>query len=114
MSVYHVPVVGYIDVEAESPEMAAANATVILSDVQPGDFRKGYDGMVLFPLAGSIRKRSPGWQPPVRHAHCVEAWPGCTQGDYDPRCCRFPKSCSCEIAPTPLQAEGTPDGTQAR
>jgi hypothetical protein len=26
---------------------------------------------------------------------CVEAWPDCWTGGYDPRCCRFPKSCSC-------------------
>lgn len=25
---------------------------------------------------------------------CVELWPGCESGMYDPRCCRFPKSCS--------------------
>lgn len=29
---------------------------------------------------------------------CVEAWPECEEGKYDPRCCRFPKSCSCEVA----------------
>jgi hypothetical protein len=26
---------------------------------------------------------------------CVEAWPECWTFGYDPRCCRFPKSCSC-------------------
>jgi hypothetical protein len=26
---------------------------------------------------------------------CVENWPDCWDGGYDPRCCRFPKSCSC-------------------
>lgn len=30
-----------------------------------------------------------------RDPECVEAWPGCFSGGYDPRCCRFPKSCSC-------------------
>lgn len=25
---------------------------------------------------------------------CVEQWPECESGLYDPRCCRFPKSCS--------------------
>lgn len=29
-----------------------------------------------------------------RHAACVAEWPECSSGDYDPRCCRFPKSCS--------------------
>lgn len=28
---------------------------------------------------------------------CVENWPGCYEGGYDPSCCRFPKSCSCTI-----------------
>lgn len=28
---------------------------------------------------------------------CVERWPECDEGLYDPRCCRFPKSCSCTI-----------------
>lgn len=28
---------------------------------------------------------------------CVEAWPECATGEYDPRCCRFPKSCSCTV-----------------
>jgi len=32
-----------------------------------------------------------------RHPECVEAWPECHTFGYDPRCCRFPKSCSCEI-----------------
>jgi hypothetical protein len=26
---------------------------------------------------------------------CVEAWPDCESGEYNPACCRFPKSCSC-------------------
>lgn len=30
-----------------------------------------------------------------RDRDCVERWPGCFSGGYDPRCCRFPKSCSC-------------------
>src|SRR5688572_8120434 len=28
---------------------------------------------------------------------CVEAWPECETGQYNPHCCRFPKSCSCTI-----------------
>ncbi|WP_033338884.1 hypothetical protein [Catenuloplanes japonicus] len=28
---------------------------------------------------------------------CVEAWPEAETGDYDPRCCRFPKSCSASV-----------------
>jgi hypothetical protein len=32
-----------------------------------------------------------------RHASCVEAWPDCWTGGFNPSCCRFPKSCSCDI-----------------
>lgn len=28
---------------------------------------------------------------------CVEVWPECAEGEFDPRCCRFPKSCSCDV-----------------
>jgi hypothetical protein len=34
----------------------------------------------------------------LREASCVEKWPECESGLYDPRCCRFPKSCSCDSA----------------
>jgi|SRR5882724_4797786 len=36
-----------------------------------------------------------------RLAECVEAWPDCYSGGYDPHCCRFPKSCSCDVYPDP-------------
>lgn len=29
-----------------------------------------------------------------RKPECVKAWPECESWLYDPRCCRFPKSCS--------------------
>jgi hypothetical protein len=31
----------------------------------------------------------------ARDPECVARWPGCRDGEYDPKCCRFPKSCSC-------------------
>lgn len=34
-----------------------------------------------------------------KHAACLERWPECESGEYNPACCRFPKSCSCEIIP---------------
>jgi len=34
-----------------------------------------------------------------RYKACVEAWPECESFGYDPRCCRFPKSCSAEAGP---------------
>lgn len=42
-----------------------------------------------------------GEQPIVdkREADCVERWPECFSGGYDPRCCRFPKSCSVRTEP---------------
>jgi hypothetical protein len=35
--------------------------------------------------------------PERRLRDCVEQWPGCYTGGYDPRCCRFPKSCSATV-----------------
>lgn len=34
--------------------------------------------------------------PDEREPECVANWPECYSGGYDPRCCRFPKSCSVE------------------
>lgn len=36
-------------------------------------------------------------EPPLdeRDPNCVMSWPGCFSGGYNPKCCRFPKSCSC-------------------
>ncbi len=53
----------------------------------------------------------------LRDPECVKAWPECRDGDYNPACCRFPKSCSCgglnvggywrasDREPSPLPAE---------
>jgi hypothetical protein len=43
-------------------------------------------GMVL----GQLAKQD------LRSPDCIKQWPECEPGAYDPRCCRFPKSCSCE------------------
>lgn len=32
-----------------------------------------------------------------RLRECVERWPDCEEGAFNPSCCRFPKSCSCTI-----------------
>jgi hypothetical protein len=46
------------------------------------------------------------WPPPAEPAAaprkprlraCVEAWPDCHTFGYNPACCRFPKSCSCDV-----------------
>ena len=34
---------------------------------------------------------------PRRLKSCVEAWPECETGEYNPSCCRFPKSCSATV-----------------
>ncbi len=30
-----------------------------------------------------------------RRPECIANWPDCEEGEYNPSCCRFPKSCSC-------------------
>jgi hypothetical protein len=44
-------------------------------------------------------------KPKRRLRACVEQWPEAETGDYDPRCCRFPKSCSATV----YHAEGLID-----
>lgn len=41
-----------------------------------------------------------------RDIRCVEEWPGCADGEYDPRCCRFPKSCSATSVPNRVYRSG--------
>ncbi len=36
-------------------------------------------------------------RPKRRLKECVERWPDAQTCDYDPRCCRFPKSCSATV-----------------
>lgn len=35
--------------------------------------------------------------PKPRLRACVEAWSECSTGEYNPACCRFPKSCSATV-----------------
>lgn len=52
--------------------------------------------------------RSTPSEPQPRDPACVEAWPECEDGMYDPRCCRFPKSCSCSVRPFAAPSDPTP------
>lgn len=45
------------------------------------------------------------------HPECIENWPECYSGGYDPRCCRFPKSCSAAIWEEKDLEECDQDGT---
>lgn len=60
----------------------------------------GWHGMTMCPrCSNSAGPFTPlvaasSW-PDGRDPACVERWPECEEGTYDPRCCRFPKSCSC-------------------
>jgi hypothetical protein len=58
----------------------------VLSDTPPGT------------MSGQLAKQD------LRAADCIKQWPECESGAYDPRCCRFPKSCSCESGE--LKGEG--------
>jgi len=49
-------------------------------------------------------------EPVRRDPVCVEAWPECFSFGYDPRCCRFPKSCSADIVDPLPDEPATKDG----
>lgn len=42
-----------------------------------------------------------------RLTSCVERWPDCASGEYNPACCRFPKSCSPTAHPEDPRPERT-------
>ena len=44
----------------------------------------------------------------MRLQSCVDNWPECHSGEYDPRCCRFPKSCSCTEEAGPAEMRRKP------
>ena len=45
----------------------------------------------------------------TRLKECIEQWPECREGTYNPRCCRFPKSCSCGGAPESAEPPEPPN-----
>lgn len=45
---------------------------------------------------------------------CLENWPHAHVGEFDPRCCRFPKSCSIPDADAPIPAARTITEAEAR
>lgn len=47
----------------------------------------------------------------IRNPECVKQWPDCVEGEYNPMCCRFPKSCSCEVANVRKEQDKTPANT---
>lgn len=54
------------------------------------------------PAAGSL---SEGPQADGRDASCVANWPECINGQYNPNCCRWPKSCSVQTSVGPQRGE---------
>lgn len=41
-----------------------------------------------------------------RDSRCVTNWSDCSDGEYDPSCCRFPKSCSATSVPNRVYRAG--------
>jgi hypothetical protein len=71
-----------------------AVAAAGLADITAGGGQYQIHG--LWGMEGSHEPRPPSSDGnDGRDPTCVAAWPDCVDGAYDPRCCRFPKSCSC-------------------
>lgn len=51
--------------------------------------------------------------PSVREPDCIENWPECSEGEYNPSCCRFPKSCSVRDVPLTKTVKELLDELQA-
>lgn len=67
-----------------------AGVTAILAIVERDHF------VIPKPTPEEIAARP---QPRRRIKTCVENWPEAETGEYDPQCCRFPKSCSATVYP---------------
>lgn len=79
--------------------MGTAGDPSVAADKALTESRRRSDDLAAQPPAPARRPRLKG---------CVEAWPGCADGEYNPACCRFPKSCSCasyddQVAPEILE-----------
>jgi hypothetical protein len=77
--------------DRESAEGAQREVEVFVRPVHDAggeDYRPVVAGEV-------VRTDSASRRPRLRA--CVERWPDCFTGDYNPACCRFPKSCSADI-----------------
>jgi hypothetical protein len=44
----------------------------------------------------------------IREPQCILNWEDCRDGRFDPRCCRFPKSCSCTAQHWYTHGDGLP------
>ncbi|MEJ6554043.1 hypothetical protein PQI51_03270 [Microbacterium esteraromaticum] len=56
--------------------------------------------VIVNPYGVGVPVNENGETPPTlkrRLRSCVEQWPGCETGAYNPACCRFPKSCSATV-----------------
>lgn len=69
-----------------------ARQRVILDHVSLADLNKD-SGALTRIMSGQHWPQ----KPKRRLAGCVARWPEARTGEYDPRCCRFPKSCSADI-----------------
>ncbi len=79
--------------DMQASEAAFAQAKTLLKIIAPCD---GYEAPVQgIPNEFQAQVYDQLVSKPVRLSACIERWPECASGAYDPRCCRFPKACSC-------------------
>ena len=87
---------------------------IVAQDMRSRGLAEQMAGDELLKLANSNRSRNaiplapvPGEVPVSddRNPECVARWPECVPDGYNPRCCRFPKSCSCWSGVTPQAGE---------
>jgi len=107
------PIPGAVDLtaEADEPDDDAAQTlhTNALRIVDTTLAHLGVLPEILDTLRRAIREPmepAAAAAPDTREPGCIMRWPDCYNDGYDPRCCRFPKSCSC--GGYPLAASAPP------
>lgn len=81
--------VSHMDALSRALEDAGLAGRAVVIAAEPVDIE-----FVFVPIA---EPDAEAYVPRRRLRACVENWPDCATGEYNPSCCRFPKSCSCTV-----------------
>lgn len=93
----------------EGPQYAAAMRRALAPPSEPpSNSLSASQGAVVVTTPGSddepAERRTEALALIQHNRECIARWPECESGAYDPRCCRFPKSCSADIEPERTEA----------
>ena len=81
--------------QGEAEKRSAEDAKYLLGKQKGWLAEKGNLEVQIARIDKEEGTRKPERIPDSRYRDCIERWPECESGCFDPRCCRWPKSCLC-------------------